>query len=196
MNNKLKNVLIVSGIFVVLILSLEAFYFFCGKLANPKASLHQIICCQCRGKIKYKIPYEQLGPDYLTQKEYKKHWIYANPKQPLCSRICRNETKYWSNLHSKILSIKDGPSNYFKPLLEQWHCDLLKTNEDLKERIELCKKIKGFEKEVKNIVTELKAKIDQRKKDIACLEKLKIKGDSDREECYQLDQKISELRKF
>lgn len=195
MNNRLRDVLIVSGIWVISVLFLQAFAFLGEKLGNPKSFLHQASCCQCRKKLEDKKPYEQLGPNYLTKVEHKKHWFYINPKHPLYGKACKDEAEYWCNLEQKILSISGGPTNYSKLLLERWHRDLLKENEQLKERIEYCKKIKNLEREIKGQFRALKAKIDQRKEEIASMEKIKAKGQAVAEECYQLNQKMSELRR-
>lgn len=185
MNERLKKVLIFFGILYSI------------NLVLGVANIGYIIIKHYRTKKLQS--YKQLGPDYLTEEEYKKTWYYIKNRsnRPLRPEDCQEEAQYWHDLYNQISEIKNNnPKACLKTsALKGDHNDLLKENEDLKERIERCKKIEAAENEIKTIFAELQAKIDKREKDIDLLKKLKIKGDSTYEECLQLYQKIDELRR-
>ncbi len=183
MNERLKKVLIFFGILYSI------------NLAFGVVHIGYIIIKHYRTK-KLK-SYKQLGPDYLTEEEYKKKWVFINSKGPLYAQICQEEAQYWHDLYNQISEIKNNnPKACLKTsALKGDHNDLLKENEDLKERIERCRKIENIEKEIKAIFGDLQAKIDKRGKDIDLLKKLKIKGDVVSKECDDLYQKIIELKR-
>lgn len=185
MNERLKKVLIFFGILYSI------------NLVLGVANVGYIIIKHYRTK-KLK-SYKQLGPDYLTEEEYKKKWYYVknSSNRPLTIEDCKKEAQYWHDLYNQISEIKkNNPKVCLKTsVLNGDHNDLLRENESLKERIDRCRKIEATENEIKSIFADLQAKINQRGKDIDLLKKLKIKGDVVSKECDDLYQKIIELKR-
>lgn len=184
MNERLKKVLIFFGILYSI------------NLVFGVADIGYIIVKHYRTKKGQS--YKQLGPDYLTEEEYKKTWYYIknSSNRPLTIDVCQEEAQYWHDLYNQISEIKNNnPKACLKTSALNGDCnDLLKENEDLKERIERCRKIEAAENEIKAIFADLQAKINQREKDIDLLKKLKIKGDEISKECDNLTEKIYKLR--
>ncbi len=140
-------------------------------------------------------PYKQIGPEYLTEEENKKHWAYIYPERPLSAITCKFEAKHCRDLYKELLAInKTHIPRYHQKILEDKNYNLKTINNQIKEKLEICGKISELENQIRYEFQALEAKIAETKNKITELEKAKSAGQKIAQNNYELETKIKNLR--